>query len=65
MQCTGWLAVEKCGSEWKMVNGRNEKKRNATRSARRKERENVASVEFHEERSVHSLSDQRLKAYLE
>lgn len=45
-----------------MVNDRNEKKRNA-----QKEKETVASTEFHRhgERSVHSLSDQRLKAYLE
>lgn len=50
-----------------MVNDGNEKKRNATREYAQKERENVASTEFHRhgERSVHSLSDQRLKAYLE
>lgn len=44
------------------------RKRGTPREVRaQKERENVASTEFHRhgERSVHSLSDQRLKAYFE
>ena len=49
-----------------MVNDGNEKEEHHTKYAQ-KERENVASTEFYRygERSVHSLSDQGLKAYLE